>query len=311
MLDRMASPDVLAVGDVMVDARAPSEAVARGHVVGKVRLYAGGSAANAAAWAAAAGARSGVVGRVGDDFAGRALRRELEARGVDARLAVDADLPTGCVLTLGERTLAERGANARLDPGDVPSALEAGAVLVSGYVLLHDDSGAAALAALDRARSAWIAVDAASAHLLERYGRERFLDATGPATVLLLNADEALALTGEEPNEAAQALAGLFRLVCVKRGADGVVACFDGTLRHSDAPPITLVDDSGAGDAFAGALLAALAGGRAVGVALEAACRAGAAAAASHRLWPSFSPRRSKDGTSASAAASPNPADAS
>ncbi|MEX0817301.1 MAG: PfkB family carbohydrate kinase [Gaiellales bacterium] len=292
MLDGMASPDLLAVGDVMVDARVPAGAVAEGHVVGKVRLHAGGSAANAAAWAAAAGARAGVVGRVGDDFAGRALRRELEERGVNARLAVDAHLPTGCVLTLGERTVAERGANARLGPGDVPSALDAGAVLISGYVLLHDDSGAAGLAALERARSAWIAVDAASAHLLDRYGRERFLDATGPATVLLLNADEALALTGEEPEDAAQVLADLYRLVCVKRGSAGVVACFDGTLRHANAPAIALVDDSGAGDAFAGALLAALAGGRSVGLALEAACRAGAAAAASHSLWPPFSWRR-------------------
>jgi sugar/nucleoside kinase (ribokinase family) len=294
MLDRMASPDVLAVGEIMVDAHAPSEVAAGGHVVGKLRLHPGGSAANAAAWAAAAGARAAVVGRVGDDFAGRALRRELETRGVDARLAVDADLPTGCVLTLGGRTIAERGANARLDPSDVPSALEAGALLVSGYVLLHEDSEAAALTALERARSAWIAVDAASAHLLERYGRKRFLDATAPATVLLLNADEASALTGEEPEDAAQALAGDYRLVCVKRGAEGAVACFDGMLRRTAAPPIALVDDSGAGDAFAGALLAALAGGRPVEAALEAACRAGAAAAASRGLWPSSSRRPSK-----------------
>jgi sugar/nucleoside kinase (ribokinase family) len=310
MLDRMASHDVLTVGDVMVDAHAPPEALAGGHVIGKMRLHAGGSAANAAAWAAAAGARTGVVGRVGDDFAGRALRRELEARGMDALLAVDSELPTGCVLTLGERTVAERGANARLNPGDVPAPLEAGAVLVSGYVLLHDDSGAAGLTALDRAHSAWIAVDAASARLLKRYGRERFLDATRPATVLLLNADEASALTGEEPEHAAQELAGLYRLVCVKRGADGAVACFDGTLQHTDTPPIPLVDGSGAGDAFAGALLAALASGRSIGLALEAGCRAGAAAAASHNLWPSFSRLRSNDSASATAATSPNRADA-
>jgi sugar/nucleoside kinase (ribokinase family) len=283
----MASPGVVTVGDIMVDARVPAEAAGEAHVVGKVRLHAGGSAANAAVWAAAAGAATRVVGRVGDDFAGRALRRELEARGVDARLAVDSDLPTGCVLQLGERTIAERGANARLDPSDFPSAIEAGAVLVSGYVLLHADSGTAALAALERARSDWIAVDAASARLLERYGSQRFLDATRPATVLLLNADEASALTGSEPEEAARSLAGLYRLVCVKRGADGAVACFHGRLGRADAPPVDLVDDSGSGDAFAGALLAALAGGVSVGAALEAACCAGAEAAASDGLWPS------------------------
>jgi sugar/nucleoside kinase (ribokinase family) len=286
MLDGMASPDVIAVGDVMVDVHAPVAAAAGGHFVGKMRLHAGGSAANAAAWAAAAGARAGVVGRVGDDFAGRALRGELEARGVNARLAVDADLPTGCVLSLGERIVAERGANARLDPSDVPPTLAAGAVLVSGYVLLHDDSEAAALTALQRSRSAWIAVDGASARLLERYGRERFLDATAVATVLLLNVDEASALTGEDPQHAARVLASYYRLVCVKAGPGGAVTCFDGTLFRTEAPRITLVDDSGAGDAFAGGLLAALAGGRSIEVALEEATRAGAAAASSHRLWP-------------------------
>ena len=286
MLARMTSPNVIAVGDVMVGVHAPA-ATTGGHVVGQIQLHAGGSAPNAAAWAAAAGARAGVVGRVGDDFAGRALRAEVEAGGVEARLAVDPDLPTGCVLRLGERTVGERGANARLDPSDVPSTLVADAVLVSGYVLLHDDSEAAALTALERARSAWIAVDGASARLLERYGRERFLDATGSATVLLVNADEASALTGEDPQRAVRVLASHYRLVCVKRGSGGAVTCFDGTLLWTDAPRITLVDDSGAGDAFAGALLAALAGGRPIEGALEAATRAGAAAASSHRRWPS------------------------
>jgi sugar/nucleoside kinase (ribokinase family) len=286
MLARMTSPDVIAVGDVMVDVHAPAAATP-GHVVGQIRLHAGGSAPNAAVWAAAAGAQAGVVGRVGDDFAGRALRRELEARGVATGLAVDPDLPTGCVLRLGERILGERGANTRLGPSDVPSTLAAGAVLVSGYILLHEDSEAAALTALERARSAWIAVDGASARLLERYGRERFLRATAAATVLLVNADEALALTGEDPESAAKALANRYRLVCVKRGAGGAVACLDGAILRTNAPRITLADESGAGDAFAGALLAALARGRPIEVAFEEAARAGGAAASSHGLWPS------------------------
>ncbi|MBA3347275.1 MAG: ribokinase, partial [Actinobacteria bacterium] len=47
-----------------------------------VRAAVGGTAANAAVWAARAGARTTAVGRVGDDVAGRALRAELEALGV-------------------------------------------------------------------------------------------------------------------------------------------------------------------------------------------------------------------------------------
>lgn len=269
----------------MIDVAVEGDALARGgHVTGKVRVSAGGSAANAAAWARAAGASAAVIGRVGDDFAGRALRAALAERGVEALLAVDDEAATGAVLTLGKTIVAERGANAKLAPGDVPPRLEAGALLVSGYALLHADTEAAAHAALERAEATWVAVDAASARLLERYGRERFFDATSTASVLLLNEEEARALTGQGPEEAARALGDSYRLVCVKRGPAGVVALLNGEVLTAAAPVVEAVEAVGAGDAFAGVLLARLAGGRKPADALEEAARAGAAAVTS--AWP-------------------------
>ena len=271
----------------MIDIAVEGDALARGgHVTGKVRLSAGGSAANAAAWARAAGAAAAVVGRIGDDFAGRALQAAFAERGVDALLAVDEDSPTGAVLTLGNTVVAERGANAKLVPGDVPERLEAGAVLVSGYVLLHDDTEMAARTALERADATWTAVDAASAQLLERYGRERFFDVTGAASVLLLNDDEAYALTDDEPEKAARALSDFYRLVCVKRGPAGVVAVLDGEVVSAAAPTVEAGGAVGAGDAFAGVLLARVARGSTLGDALEEAVSAGARVAASAATWP-------------------------
>jgi ribokinase len=282
----------MAVGDVMIDVAVEGDAVTRGgHVTGKVRVTAGGSAANAASWARAPGASAAVVGRVGDDVAGRVLRTALQERGIEPLLAVDDAASTGAVVTLGSTIVAERGANARFAPADVPDRLEAGAVLVSGYALLHDDTEAAARAALERAEAGWIAVDAASARLLDRYGRERFFDATTAASVLLLNEDEAFALTADEPARAATVLGDLYRLVCVKRGAAGAVAVLDGELTAASAPRVEVVDPVGAGDAFSGALLAALAGGRPLTEALDDACRAGAGAAASGQSWPRASER--------------------
>jgi sugar/nucleoside kinase (ribokinase family) len=257
-----------------------------GHVAGKVHLAPGGSAPNAAVWARAAGATAGVVARVGDDFAGAALRSALEERGIDALFAVDATAPTGVVLALGSVIVAERGANAALVADDVPAVLEAGAVLVSGYALLQPDTEAAAQAALERASATWVAVDAASARLLDRYGRERFFEATRAATALLLNEDEAFALTDEEPEGAARALGDLYRLICVKRGADGALALLDGDLAEAPAPPVEARSPTGAGDAFGGALLAALVLGRSLHAALAEAVRAGSAAAASVSSWP-------------------------
>src|SRR5215212_7091735 len=65
-----------------------------------IRFHGGGSAANTAAWLAAAGAEPVLVGTVGDDERGREARAGLVAHGVDARLAVDPELPTGTCLVL-------------------------------------------------------------------------------------------------------------------------------------------------------------------------------------------------------------------
>jgi sugar/nucleoside kinase (ribokinase family) len=279
--------DFIAVGDVMIDVSVEGDALEHGgHVTGKVRIAPGGSAANAAAWAGAGGASAAVVGRVGDDVAGAVLRTALEERGIDALLAADAEAPTGAVLTLGGTIVAERGANARFVPADVPAALEAGAVLVSGYALLQPDTEAAALAALERAAAEWIAVDAASARLLDRYGREPFFAATSSASALLLNEDEAFALTDDEAGGAARALGDLYRLVCVKRGPAGALAVLDGEPFEAPAPEVEVVDAAGAGDAFAGALFAALTKERPFDEALAEAVRAGSAAAASAANWP-------------------------
>lgn len=288
MLAAMAAPDVLAVGDVMVDVSVAGDALAGGHVAGKVRIRPGGSAANAAAWAAHAGASVAVVGRVGADFAGGALRQALVERGIEPLLVEDGEAPTGTVLALGTTVVAERGATARLAPGDLPVDIASPAVLVSGYALLHEDTEAAALAAFERAPGPWVAVDAASARLLERYGRDRFLEATAPATLLLLNDDEALALVGSTGSAAARALAERYRLACVKQGSGGAVVAVEGRVERRAAERVAAPgrDATGAGDAFAGVLLAALTRGAGPLEALERACAAGAASVAADAAWP-------------------------
>ena len=277
----------------MVDVSVDSGALRPGgDVHGEVRLRPGGAAANAAVWASAAGARVRLCGRVGDDMAGRLVRSALEERGVDAALATGPGVRTGTMLVVheaGERSMvADRGANATLSVDDLPGELNAAAVLVSGYILLHPDSEAAAVAALERARSSWVAVDAASWPLLDRYGAERFRKAAGPANVLLANRLEAGALTGsEDPGEAGLALTEHFEIAVVKLGQLGALLARRGDpLLRQAAPPIREVDPTGAGDAFDGVLLSSLARGAPPDVALQRACEAGSRAAASADPWP-------------------------
>ncbi|HZD78897.1 MAG TPA: PfkB family carbohydrate kinase [Actinomycetota bacterium] len=283
--------DLVTVGDLMVDVTVEASALrAGGDVHGTVRLRPGGSAVNAAVWAAASGATARLHGRIGDDLAGRLISEAIGQRGVEAVLAVDPGSVTGSMLVVqegGERSMvADRGANARLSPADLPAQIEAEAVLVSGYVLLQEGSAAAGRAALDRARARYVAVDAASWPLVEGVGGERFLRLTEGANVLFANASEARALTGREGEDAADQLAQRYAVVCIKLGGEGAVLSWEGLLIRFGAEEIAEADPTGAGDAFDGAFLAALVSGAAPGDALRLACHAGARAAGSLELWP-------------------------
>jgi len=254
------------VGDVMVDVVVrPSGPLAPGSdAPAVIRFHGGGSAANTAAWLAEAGAEPLLVGRVGDDERGRSARDELRAAGVETRLAVDPQLPTGTCLVLvgpdGERTMApDAGANDGLSDADVSDELlaSAGHLHVAGYALLRSGSRPAARAVMSRAleRGMSVSVDPSSAALLS----PEFLDHAEGAGLLLPNAEEARALSGEsDPERAARALAARFDEVVVTLGAEGALwTDGDDSVRCGAVPVEAVVDSTGAGDAFAAGLLAA------------------------------------------------------
>jgi sugar/nucleoside kinase (ribokinase family) len=248
----------------------------------------GGSAANTAAWLAGLGVPCVFAGRVGDDPFGRAAVAALRSDGVIPRVATDPVTPTGVCLVLigpdGERTMVpSAGANATLGPADLGAdLLDAEDHLhLSGYALLTEGSRAAALFALELAGEvgASVSVDAASAEPIRAVGPERFLNWIPPGALLLANADELAALTGT-----ADQAAGVAAIVA--RGLDLVLKCGGrgsllGTAAgswHSPAEPAEVLDSTGAGDAFAAGLLAALRSGAGLREALEQANRLGAAA---------------------------------
>jgi sugar/nucleoside kinase (ribokinase family) len=291
----VARVDVVTVGDVMLDVRVEADALVEGgDVHGRVLVRPGGSASNAAVWAAEAGARARVYGRVGSDTAGALIREELVHRGVEPALAVDREADTGTMLVVhepGERSMvSDRGANGRLGPEDLPDRIEAKAVLVSGYALLFEPTFAAAKAALDRAAARFVAVDAASWPLVRDFGVPRFFEETARANAILVNEREAEVLTGRRGEESADVLADRYPVVCVKLGEAGAVMSWEGLVVRYAGTPVRELDPTGAGDAFDGVLLAHLAAGRSPGDALHAACRAGALVAASYETWPERSP---------------------
>ncbi|HUR08636.1 MAG TPA: sugar kinase [Nonomuraea sp.] len=260
---------VVVVGDLMTDAVARARyALARASdTPAIVTMHGGGSGANIASWLAVEGAEVAFIGRRGADITGRNRDMELMGYGVDARLVMDPERPTGtCVVLVthkGERTmLSDPGANAALSPEDLPRDLFGGGHLhLSGYTLINEGSRDAGLAALDMARRSGmsISVDCSSSAPLERTGAEPFLEWTNGAKLLFANVDQAKVLTGrDDPEAAAKVLTAWFPQVVIKMNVDG--ALWFGNSRSEpvlvDAEPVDrIIDGTGAGDAFCAGFL--------------------------------------------------------
>ncbi|RBQ19758.1 sugar kinase [Spongiactinospora rosea] len=279
---------VVVVGDLMTDAvaRARFPLARASDTPAIVTMHGGGSGANVSSWLAVEGADVAFIGRRGADITGRNRDMELMGYGVDARLVMDPERPTGtCVVLVthkGERTmLSDPGANAALSPEDLPRDLfsSGGHLHLSGYTLVNEGSRDAGMTALDLARRAGmsISVDSSSAAPLERTGAEPFLEWTHGAKLLFANADQAKVLTGrDDPAAAAKVLTAWFPQVVIKLAADGALWYTNNRaepVRVPAEPVDRVVDGTGAGDAFAAGFLPPWLAGKPPSEALSAGCR--------------------------------------
>jgi ribokinase len=278
---------VFVVGSTNVDRTVPVPRLpGRGEtVLGEaIRTSQGGKGANAAAAAARAGASVTFISAVGADEDGEAAIAALRAAGVAVGdVAVLDDVPTGAALIITDEEGANliavaAGANGRLSPEHVTRSLRAAGsadvILVSAEI-----PDACVEAALHAA-----AAIAASAILNPAPARPSLLAAAALGAILTPNETEARELTGiDEPGEAARRLTELSgRPAVVTLGEAGcLVADGAAVTAYPAAPAPEIVDTVGAGDAFAGGLAAALAGGERLDGAVAAALR-GAAESLGH-----------------------------
>lgn len=283
-------PSVLVIGDVITDVIArPHRQIERGtDTPADIRIVAGGSGANQAAWLAHFGIAARLAARVGIDDVERHAA-ELRSHGIDARLIGDGQTSTGMLVSIvdpdGERSfLTDRGANANLRPADLPAALLDGIDLVhlSGYALEDAGSRDAVRTLLDRAASRGIAytVDPGSLALLRALGAPGFLAITHDAAICFPNALEAAFLAKRaDPDDQLSVLAEHYSLVVIKRGASGAVAARGAQRVRADTETIDVLDTTGAGDAFVGAFLAAFLREEPLACCMADGVRAGTAAA--------------------------------
>ncbi len=261
---------VACLGDVMLDVLvdAPQGIVPDDDTPASITFAVGGQAANVAAWVTALGGRSRVFGPRSDSAPGRLVAEALDVRGVEVWGTTPGR--TSAVLSLtspGGRSLAS-------DPGDLRwlEELRAGPWLegadwlfVSGYALLRtpDPARLVQTAAVARAHGTRIAVDLASASMVEAFGASAFSDLCAqlrPSVVFATDAEWAT-------SPGAFGAGGLSVLV-LKHGPDGATFVIDGIPDDRPVRPGPVLDVTGAGDALAAGFLV---GG--ADLAMEAAAR--------------------------------------
>ena len=251
----------------------------------ELSLHNGGKGANQAAAAALLGASVVMLGRVGDDDLGGPLVDALEEKGVDTSLvdSVEDESTVAAFITLtpdGENAITVApGANRRVRPADVDSASEAigdAKVLVAQMEVSAETVSRAVEVAEENGTRALVNL----APPMELPGEA--LEKLDP---LVVNEHEAAFLLGDKVEDvdgalsAAPDLLGLGpRSVVITLGADGAVYAKNDTTEHVSSPEVEVVDTTGAGDAFVGALAVKLADGAPLKEAVSYAVRAGAAA---------------------------------
>lgn len=297
---------VLVVGDVIRDiiVCARAETTYASDTPARIEACTGGSAANQAAWLGALGVPVRFAARVGAADAD-VHRSALEDFGVQCRLALDPDVPTGTIVIVvsldGERTMyTDRGANLRLSAADLPVELLDGVrhLHATGYTYFEPGTREALtqLRSAAEAPRVTTSVDPSSASFLRDVGPETFLDWVRGTDLVFPNLDEGRVLTGRaEPDAIVEALLERFPVVALTLGADGaLLASRDGERCRVPAPAVRVVDTTGAGDAFCAAFLAAWSAGepleacarRGVDAGASAATRVGARPIAADRAVP-------------------------
>lgn len=236
----------------------------------------GGAPLNVACGAAKLGARAAMITMLGRDLFGDFLEHTMVEHGVDLAgvRRTDQALTALAFVALddkGERTFSfyrKPCADQLLGPVDVEDALfdaRLDAFHFGSISLISEPSASATRAAAARARAAtaWVSYDP---NLRERLwpdlatARRTILDAMPLADIVKVSDGELQFLTGHDGRDGASVLLRAGPTVVVEtRGAEGCVVHRDGQAPlQAAAPAVTVVDTTGAGDAFVAGFLDAL-----------------------------------------------------
>ncbi len=220
----------------------------------------GGSACNAIRGIAHLGLQTGFIGKVGHDETGERVFAALRTAGVQPLLRYSR-ARTGEVLALvspdSERTLVTfLGASGTLNAADLQEDEFVGYdhLHLEGYTVLNHDLFLRALELSDLCHQS-VSLDLSSSDIVdmnrELLGRiiPKYID------ILFANEGEIRAFTGRDVEPGMKELAQSCKVVVVKLGSKGAIACCGESFACSPSLPVCCVDSTGSGDMFAAGFL--------------------------------------------------------
>ena len=234
----------------------------------------GGSVANSIVLTSQLGVTSFMACRVADDAAGGQYVKSLQDAGVEHRFTGDTKPQgtTGKCLALitpdAERSMhSYLGISAEfcVDDLDIEKLKAAKILYIEGYLVASKVSMQAVrkAQAIAKEHGVKVALSLSDVNMVKFFKAE--LDEilqTGVDILFANNPEVELYTACEHLPDQQQALLPLAEQVIITHGAKGSAVCTQAERFMAEAIPVTVVDTLGAGDAFAGAYLAACAHGK-------------------------------------------------
>jgi sugar/nucleoside kinase (ribokinase family) len=265
--------DVLTIGNALVDVLAYADdefvtrtGIERGAMTMVDEARSGGSAANTASGVASFGGSAAYIGRVSDDAFGKVFSHDLRSVGVhfEAPLAVTGS-PTGRCLVIvtpdAERTLCTfLGAGAELDESYIDEAVVASAAVtyLEGYVWDPPAAKEAVrrAAAIAHRADRLVALTLSDPFCVERHREEFLALIERDIDILFANEHEITMLYEVDTfDEALHHVRGHCAIAALTRGPHGSVIVAGDDIHVIDAPPVEVIDTTGAGDLYAAGFL--------------------------------------------------------